>query len=341
MSETPYLRLVHAASQVAVDENYRDLIDKRDLPALRHLVQKNHHALSQARSVLLLECRIELVYEVDFFAKNSPNMQHLSNLARAFSLEGHLAGLEQRYGETVGVGLDLLELANAVGRGGLLCDHMVGWVVAIMGIDLLRRWRSEYDEVSLSQLLVHISRIEAERDDWAEVIKRDRRWEETVEHPEEPFDLSTIELSEEEKQNMSEQEISEYYQMIDLALNMPVEEREYLQHTHEKRVVSILRMMTIDTAIRVFRIMTGNYPRQLTDLTPGVLPQLPLDPFTGGNFVYHPQFNSIFRRAINNFLLYSPGPSQRDHGGTFGPYPRIIAGEADLCLDEADYWSDD
>lgn len=341
LSETPYLRLVHAASQIVLDENYHDRIDNGDLPALRNVVNQNRKALALARSHLGPNCRIELVYEADFFAHNCPNMQHLRNLSRAFLTEGYLAGFEERWTDTASIGIDLLELANATGRGGLLCDHMVGWAITIAGINLLRRWRTEYDEVVSSLLLMRIPQIEAGRDDWDAVLERDRRWEEMVDYPEEPFDWSTVELSEEDKQGMSEEDISAYYEMIDLALNMSDEERTDMRRDLENRTVASLRMLTLDTAIHAFRVMTGTYPRKLAELIPGVLSELPCDPFTGNNFVYRPQWKGIFHRSIENFLLYSPGPSQIDQGGTFGPYPLVAAGEADLCLDEADYWSDD
>ncbi|QDU74280.1 hypothetical protein Pan97_12870 [Bremerella volcania] len=339
--ESPYLRLVQAASQVVVDDDYHDLIDRGDVASLRRIVSHNREALAFARMHLGPTCKIELVYEADFFAKNCPNMQHLRGLSRAFTTEGHLAGLENRWADAASIGLDLLELAGATGRGGLLCDHMVGWAISAAGIDLLRRWRAKYDEATLSHLLVRIPQIEAGRDDWNAVLERDRKWEEIVEYPDEPVDRSDIELTEEDKQEMSEEEIAAYYEVVDLTLNIPDEERTDTSRNLENRAIAGLRLMTLDTAIRMFRAMTGSYPRQLAELIPGVLAELPSDPFTERDFIYRPQWKGIFHRAIECFLLYSPGPSQTDHGGTFGPYPLVAAGEADLCLDEADYWSED
>lgn len=341
MSETPYLRLVQAASQIVVDDNYHDLIDSRDMAALRHLVDQNREALALARTHLGPSCQIKLVYEADFFAKSCPNMQHLRNLSRAFTAEGHLAGYEQRWNDVASIGLDLLELASATGRGGLLCDHMVGWAISSCGIDLLRRWRTQYDEATLSHLLVRIPEIEAGRDDWDAVLERDQAWEKIVEYPEDAVDGSSFELSEEDKHDMSEEEIAAYYEVIDQMLNMPDEERTDMNRDLESRAVASLRLMTLDTAIRVFQAMTGRYPQQLAELVPGVLAELPSDPFTGNDFIYRPQWKGIFHRSIESFLLYSPGPSQQDHGGSFGPYPLVAAGQADLCLDEADYWSED
>ncbi|WP_146115462.1 MULTISPECIES: hypothetical protein [Pirellulaceae] len=348
MSETPYLRLIQAASQVVFDDDYYDLIDSDDIETLRREVEHNQEALALARTHLGPNCRIHLVYEANFFADNSPNMQRLRDLARAFAIEGRLAGFEKRWADVASIGLDLLDLAGATGRGGLLCDHMVGWAISGSGIDLLRQWRSEYDEATLSHLLVRIAQLESERDDWNEVLQRDQHWEETVQYPEEPIDPSTYELPEEEAKKMSQEEISQYYELVEMVIEManyqsklPYSERSNSYTELENRTVAQYRLMTLDTAIRKYRWMTGSYPRQLAELIPGALPALPPDPFTGTDFIYRPQWQGIFRRSIQSFLLYSPGPRQIDHGGSFGPYPLVAAGEADLCLDEFDYFPDD
>jgi len=327
-----------------MDANYQDLIDQADVAALRRLVKRNEEALQRARAHLGPDCRIELVYERDFWAKNSPNMQHLRELARAFMTEGYLAGWEARWADVASVGLDLLELAAATGRGGLLCDHMVGWAFNGIGIDLLRRWRTEYPEATLSQLASRIPQIEASRDPWDEVLARDQHWEESVDYPQEPVDLADFELADEDKQQMSEEEIAEYYEIIEQMIaqsEQPYSQRSIIYTELECRTVATLRLMTLDTAIRVFRVMTGSYPRKLAELVPGVLAELPRDPFTGKDLIYRPCWKGILRRTIASFLLYSPGPSQIDHGGTFGPYPLVAAGGADLCLDEFDYLPED
>lgn len=348
LPETPYLRLVQAASQIVIASDYYDLIDSDDVGALRGATERNREALAQARSFLSPNCHIHLVYELDFYTENSPNMQHLRELARAFSIEGRLAGVEKRWADAASIGLDLLELAGATGRGGLLCDHMVGWAISGCGIDLLRRWRSEFDEATLSHLLVRIPQLEAERDDWNDVLQRDQHWEDTVDYPDEPIDPSVFDLSEVDTQKMSVEEITEFKEMIaSLAewandqSKLPYSERSITYTELENRSVAQFRLMILDAAIRKYRWMTGNYPQRLAELVPGILPTLPLDPFAERDFYYAPQWQGIFRRTIQSFLLYSPGPSQIDHGGTFGPYPLVAAGEADLCLDEFDYFSED
>lgn len=314
---------------------------RNDVAALRRLVHQNRDVLAVARTILGRECRIVLAYEPDFFSKHCENMQHLRSLSIVFSVEGHLAYLEGRWTDAARIGLDLLELANTTGRGGLLCDHMVGWSIALSGINSLRRCRTEYDEMTLAHLLEQLPQIEANRDSLEAVLERDRKWEQVAKPLEEPFDPTFLELSAEEAQNMSEEEIAAYYEMIDLTLHMPDEDRFAMQLELENRVIATWRLMTLDTALRTYRAMTGTFPQQLAELVPGVLPTVPCDPYTESEFIYRPKWRGIFSRSIKNFLLYSPGPGQHDHGGTFGPYPQVALDKADLCLDEPDYWPGD
>jgi hypothetical protein len=59
---------------------------------------------------------------------------------------------------------------------------------------------------------------------------------------------------------------------------------------------------------------------------------VPSDPFTDGPFRY--------RRDSNSFTLYSPGPTNIDHGGSYGPWNTVKAGGADFCLDIDDFECD-
>ena len=59
--------------------------------------------------------------------------------------------------------------------------------------------------------------------------------------------------------------------------------------------------------LRLYRMKTGHYPDSLSDLIPDFLGKLPLDPFSGKDFVY--------RRDGAGFVLYSLGPNMVDDAG--------------------------
>ncbi|MEN6560754.1 MAG: hypothetical protein ABFD52_08280 [Acidobacteriota bacterium] len=60
-------------------------------------------------------------------------------------------------------------------------------------------------------------------------------------------------------------------------------------------------------ACRLYRSRVGSYPGSLGALVPGILKEVPVDPFTGQPFVY--------RRDGEGFIVYSLGSNQKDDGG--------------------------
>jgi hypothetical protein len=60
-------------------------------------------------------------------------------------------------------------------------------------------------------------------------------------------------------------------------------------------------------ACKLHKSRTGEYPDKLEVLVPGILKEIPVDPFTGRPFVY--------RREGDGFIVYSFGSNEKDDGG--------------------------
>lgn len=60
-------------------------------------------------------------------------------------------------------------------------------------------------------------------------------------------------------------------------------------------------------ACRLYKSRTGHYPETLDELVPGLLTEVPIDPFTGNPLVY--------RREGEGFIVYSLGSNEKDDGG--------------------------
>jgi hypothetical protein len=60
-------------------------------------------------------------------------------------------------------------------------------------------------------------------------------------------------------------------------------------------------------ALRLHKIEHGAYPEKLAALVPDVLPKLPVDPFSGKDYVY--------RREGKGYIVYSVGQDGVDSGG--------------------------
>jgi|GEM_PF-1170776 len=63
----------------------------------------------------------------------------------------------------------------------------------------------------------------------------------------------------------------------------------------------------IALACHIYKGKHGVYPSSLKELTPEILSSLPLDPFTGKDYVY--------RKTDEGFIVYSLGDNMRDDGG--------------------------
>jgi hypothetical protein len=68
-----------------------------------------------------------------------------------------------------------------------------------------------------------------------------------------------------------------------------------------------LRALRLELALQDYGKRHGRFPAALADLSPGLLPQVPLDPFTEKPFVY--------RLSKPGYQLYSAGPNAMDDGG--------------------------
>ena len=64
-------------------------------------------------------------------------------------------------------------------------------------------------------------------------------------------------------------------------------------------------------ALRLYRLKHGEYPERLSQLVPDFLDKLPVDPFSGKDYVY--------RKDGKGFIVYSLGENMKDDGGTEAP----------------------
>ncbi len=68
-----------------------------------------------------------------------------------------------------------------------------------------------------------------------------------------------------------------------------------------------LESFKIALALKIYRQKRGYYPASLSFLSPEVIPELPLDPFTGKDYVY--------RKKDKGFIVYSVADNLKDDGG--------------------------
>jgi hypothetical protein len=69
-------------------------------------------------------------------------------------------------------------------------------------------------------------------------------------------------------------------------------------------------------ACKIYKGRTGRYPENLEALVPEILPEIPVDPFTGKPLVY--------RIAEGQLLIYSLGSNQKDDGGRTSAMTKMV-----------------
>jgi len=78
-------------------------------------------------------------------------------------------------------------------------------------------------------------------------------------------------------------------------------------------------------ACKIYKNRTGHYPENLEALVPDILPEVPIDPFTGKPIVYKMQNGEL--------LIYSLGSNQKDDGG------RMTYQITKIVMDKDDDWT--
>jgi hypothetical protein len=329
-TSTPYDALIYAAASLAGIDEIAD-IDELEISAVSALLQRNRAALESARRVLGPHCVVPVRYEESFWTDHVWHFSPLRNLARAFRVEARLATHNEDFLPTANIGLDILELANAVRRGGLVTDLLVGIAISGIAIEVLRKHRTKYDSPTRWQLIAQLQRLEAEREPFDTIAARDRDWEIAVGYYRKKSEVVSQELNDPEECGLPEEERREVLQLMQQVMDLPEQERQKMYLDQDRHQIALMRMLLIDVALREQSGSSGVFARHLSSLAPEMLAKVPVDPFTERRFIYR-------RVGATAFHLYSTGPKRSDGGGQIGPWPFVAAGCADLFLDAGDHW---
>jgi hypothetical protein len=332
MTATPYEALVESASRLVETEAIADL-DDHNIAAAAALVERNRPVLDSARRLLGHQCSVPVRYEHSFLPGHVDDFSHLRNLARAFRVESLLAASRDDYAAAALVGVDMLELANAARRGGLIVDLLVGNAISGVAVESLRKFRAKLDETTRRTLRTHLERLEDEREPYDDIYARDQAWEQAVGCKEEPREFTRHVLMEPDECGLSEDEQQQILQCIREMVERPEADKRKMQHDLDHQTLAMTRLLRVDSALRSWYASTKTLPNNLAVLVPQYLEELPPDPFTGDHFIYRPVGSS-------SFVLYSTGPKKCDGGGSFGHWSSVAAGHADLCLDADEFWED-
>ncbi|PQO46098.1 hypothetical protein [Blastopirellula marina] len=335
MTQNPYPRLVELARQVNVPDELCDVTPATDRDELAKVVAANRPILEEVRGCLTSECSVPVRYEKDYRDEHLSDIRDIRHLARAIFMAGNLDQIDQQWADAVQAGIDLLWLGCVTRRGGLGLDMLVATALTGCGMDILRKVRAQLDQTQRSQLIAVLPQVEGAIEPLEVIDARERDWEIAVEYEEEPFDVDQwLEELEQDESLTEEERQTVRSHMMEKLENLGGDETVGIQLSQleiDRRFAAKFRMLTIDLALRTYHRAMDEYPHKLEKLATTVLPEVPLDPFTGKPFLYH--------WMPHDFQLSSPGPTGVD-SKVLGPWPMVSQGRANLCLDEGDFYEE-
>lgn len=254
--------------------------------------------------------------------------EQVSQLAKTLEFALEVAIADRNWQEAVKWSVHLFDLSNGMHRGAMTDDIIATESHLFCGVKILSNSRRSIPpEIIATSLVKELLRIDGERDTWDVQLARRAAWEERVglrSNPPDwdalisPFNFPTAD------------EWHEYVVTITSHWNSPPEQRYAWTIQRKVQQRTLLRMLIVDLIVRLYRDMHGSYPESFAEFMPAPFRETALcDPCTGKDFHY--------RRTRDEFVLYSPGITQIDHGGQFGNLEDVFEGRADLCLDAWGY----
>jgi hypothetical protein len=323
-----YVRLISAARSLAGSDIFADGDEIAETTADEFLA-KNYAALGAARAAVTSRCAAAVEFTVEYYDRYLPQCWDLFKLCQSFCLAAKVAARQQNLESAANEGIAALDVANAIRRGGLITGMLLGNTAESLAIDPLRRIHRRLDAVAARNLAAEMLRIDAQREPYEMILARDARWSGITNTTEQDLDCLNMEWPEDIRANIDPEDERTIREMMQTISQMPKYESNGLQRRSDDRGLALLRLLTIESALAAFFRDRGVYANSLAELAPSQISHIPLDPYVNGPFCY----------AANDgeCVVYSPGPSGNDHGGQFGCWLDIDAGERDLCLAMGDF----
>lgn len=238
---SPYESLVTAGNALVGVEIFSNGGIPTSEDALAYLTSNRAH-LEAARGVLGPDCRVPLEFDIAYFSEHSKAFTPLRNLAQSFGLELWLADEAKDYVRAADIAVDILSLANAIRRGGLVADFLVAVAVAGLAVEALVKMRDRLKPSERRALSRELARIELEKDPLATIIARDRGWEAVVDQPIEKLDIAKLSVVDPTECGLTEEQQRELLVVLHTIAEMPEEAHRSLYESMDKRTDVLLRI---------------------------------------------------------------------------------------------------
>ena len=248
-------RFIKAGGTIKRPDDYRKLSE----PELLRFVQANATALVLARDAFNLNSCVPLAD----FPEVYRDLGAIKSIAYGLAAEGRLALMESRTNDAAKSYLDAIRIGQKSMQGGLLIHRLFDLACEVIGMTPLEKICVGVDSKTSRELILGLEKIDRESDSAAEVEKRERGWSRAK------YGLKgQIEWI---VQSRSLQPFKPVFANLEQKINTVEKQR---------------RTLILDLAAHAFELEKGTRPKSFSDLVPGYLKSIPVDPVTKTNLDY-------------------------------------------------------
>lgn len=325
---TGYEALVYLASSLQGAEILSS--DAEPTPGeVSEFLEANREVLESVQIALKEDCTVHFECTEAYLEKRLAELGPFVDLGRAFLLDATASFESREFSRAVDVVTVVLSLVGSFRPGSMICDCHLSSGVEGMLVENVRKFRANLPKGEATRLANELIRYDSRREPFDNVLARDRAWDELSGSSDDGRAESITSLERNSDDDVDPHLQGAVEEWIGHFQSLPQETRFSIHRQHDDQSRAMMRLLAIELALAAYHKAEGAYPVDVAELSPGVIAEVPLDPITENAFVYH--------REASRFVLYSPGPTGIDNGGTFGSWPLITMGHADLCLNMHDY----
>ena len=276
-----YDDLLRAAEMLAPRTGFYNEMDETELASV---VEQNRPALALAREALQKECMVPINWS-PIPADTQANLDRVSSLrelSRAFAAEAKHEIDSENEDLMVTNGLDIIKLAQAGAKGGLVVDSFTCHAIELVGIETLHKQIEGLSHEQCTRLIKELKSTAVAGDTSDDVFQREREYNRRL-------NGVWTSLVTAAAMRSLDQELKAGFVQVE----QQIETKHSLLQTH--------------LALNLHKLDEGTYPQTLDKLVPDYLSEMPQDIFSGKPLIY--------RLQGEGYLLYSVGPDGKDDNG--------------------------
>ncbi len=261
-----------------------------DEAGLRVFVTANQAALALGRAGLAKECQVPLSVEKGTLDRQIADhvtwTSGIRRLARLMVCEARLARIEERKEDALRIALEIVQLGQHTGRGGMMLDYYAGQAITSQGLRLLYRDRERLTTAELQHAVRRLETIDTNREPLSEMFSREKSLGKVM-------GVWQVRMA------------ATFTSTFDSQLKPALDAAEF----SEKRTATNFQLLLGDFGLRIYQQTHGKLPNSLAELAPNPLARQPYDPFLPHRRPL------VYRKESPGAMLYSVGPDRFDDGG--------------------------